>query len=418
MSILTPKNTMPPIRPAQNMFLRGLNLISDAYRNHQKDGAWIWLEGRCATVRDAVGRVARLLLASHDIPARKQMEAALRESEEQFRTLFEQANDGMLLADVETKRFLLANPQIQKRLGYSKAELLQLTVPDIHPAADLPRVIEGFEQQSRGETTAVNNLPVLCKDGAVFYADVRSARCTLQGRHCILGVFRDITERKQLEAEIQHVSEIEKQRLGRDLHDGLCQQLTGVRYLASALAASLAQQALPEAADAAKIVGELANATAQTHDLARGLFPVELQRGDIVLALQQLATMTASLFKISCQVVAPYDIHLADTDAARQLYRIAQEAINNAAKHSHGQHIVVRLVVQQGRLHLTVQDDGVGISQHALERADMGLRIMQYRAGILNANLTIVRAPSGGTLVTCALVHSASPHRRALKPKS
>ena len=148
------------------------------YRNRQKDGTWMWLEGHCTPIRDAAGRVAKLLLVSRDITERKRAETALRESEAQFRALFEHARIDAA-RDVETKRFLLANPQIQKRLGYAVDELLQLAVPDVDQAADRPRIIEDFERQSRGETTAASNLPVLCKDGTVFYADVSTARLTL-----------------------------------------------------------------------------------------------------------------------------------------------------------------------------------------------------------------------------------------------
>ena len=213
---------------------------------------------------------------------------------------------------------------------------------------------------------------------------------------------RDITERKRLEAEIPRISEAEKQRLGRDLHDGLTQQLTGVRYLATTLQAALVKKAAPEAAVAANIVRELTTATRQTRNLVQGLVPVVLPGGDIVPAIQELATTVTSLFKISCRVIAPRELHLADEAAARQLYRIAQEAITNAAKHSHGKHITVRLVKQRNQLVLTVRDDGIGLPKTISEPTGLGLRIIQYRAGLLNARLKIARAPGGGTLVTCA----------------
>ena len=126
-----------------------------------------------------------------DITDRKQVETALRESEERFRVLFDEANDGMLLADVHTHRFLLANRQIQKWLGYSAAELLHLSVRDIHRTADLPRINRDFARQSRQEIRQVNHLPVRRKDGMIFYADVSAALINLQGRRCLLGIFRD-----------------------------------------------------------------------------------------------------------------------------------------------------------------------------------------------------------------------------------
>ena len=346
-----------------------------------------------------------------DITQQKQAEAALVESETRFRVLFDGANDGMLLADGQSKRFLLANRQIQKWLGYSAAKLVQMGVRDIHPAANRPRIIKDFERQNRQEISLVQNIPMQRKDGTIFYADVSSAQITLQGRPYQLGIFRDVTERKRLESEIQQISEIEKQRLGRDLHDGLSQQVTAVRYIASELESALREQGLPEAHTAAKIVRELSQASKQIHDIARGLCPIELKNWDIVSALEELAAATTERFQIASRVTGSRQIHWADRDTARQLYRIAQEAITNAGKHSHGQHIAIRLVKQPGRIILTVKDDGRGIPARKRRGTGLGLPIMQYRANLINADLTIDRAPGGGTLVTCVLP-TLTPQRR------
>ena len=138
-----------------------------------------------------------------DMSARRKAEEKLRESEERFRILFEQATDGMLLADAETKRLMLANPQMHRMLGYSEEELRKLTVVDLHPAAELPSVIADFERQARGETSLSPDLPVRRKDGSVFYVSITTARVRLQQRNCLLGVFRDITERKQAEQALR-----------------------------------------------------------------------------------------------------------------------------------------------------------------------------------------------------------------------
>ena len=113
-----------------------------------------------------------------------------------FRVLFERATDGMLLADVQSRRFLLANLEIQRMLGYTEAELLQLSVSDIHPAADLPVVLEQFQKQVCGESTLAYELPVLRKDGTVFYADIHTLPVRAQGHDLIFGFFRDVTARK------------------------------------------------------------------------------------------------------------------------------------------------------------------------------------------------------------------------------
>ncbi len=135
-------------------------------------------------------------------------EESLHASEERFRVLFDEATDGMLLADVATKRFTLTNQQMQRLLGYSEAELLQLTVADLHPAAELPQVIECFERQVRGEVTLSPDLPMRRKDGTVFYVSISSAMIRLQERDYLLGMFRDITNRKRAEAELQQLAAV------------------------------------------------------------------------------------------------------------------------------------------------------------------------------------------------------------------
>ena len=411
-SLLIPADKSAELRRLLKHCRQGQKIVGYESVRTTKDGKRLDVSMTISPIRDTTGQLIGSSAVVRDITARKQAEAALRESEARFRVLFDEANDGMLLADVQTKRFLLANRQIQKWLGYSAAELVQMGVRDIHPAANLPRILKNFERQRRREIALVQNIPMRRKDGTVFYTDVSSAQIILQGHLYQLGIFRDVTERKRLESEIQQISETEKQRLGHDLHDGLSQQLIAVRFLASDLKSALAHRALPEAAAAAKIVHELTIASEQTHAMARGLCPIELKNWNLESSLAELAATVTDRFKITCRVSIPHPIHWVDLDAARQLYRIAQEATNNAGKHSHGKHILVRLVQKLGRIILTVKDDGRGVSKQVLKRTGMGMHIMQYRASLINADLSITRAPQGGTLVMCAVPTMAANHIR------
>jgi PAS domain S-box-containing protein len=138
-----------------------------------------------------------------EVDIRKRAEEALRESEERFRAIFDSANDGILAADVTTKEFLFGNKAIHEMLGYTPEELMALAIPDIHPQADLPAVFEAFSAQARGESLLAHDLPVQGKDGSVFYADINSFPLNVGGRHTLVGVFRDVTERKRAEEAIQ-----------------------------------------------------------------------------------------------------------------------------------------------------------------------------------------------------------------------
>ncbi|EKD40480.1 MAG: hypothetical protein ACD_75C00039G0002, partial [uncultured bacterium] len=130
------------------------------------------------------------------------------ESAKRLRLIFESAKDGILAADVETRQFVSANGAICRMLGYTLDELLAMRISDIHPAADFPDIARKFEQLARGEGSLTANIPMRRKDGTVFYADINTTPIQLGGRTCILGTFRDITDRMQAEARIEHLNRV------------------------------------------------------------------------------------------------------------------------------------------------------------------------------------------------------------------
>lgn len=135
--------------------------------------------------------------------ASKKVAEELKESDEKFKIIFNGASDGILVADQETRKFLMGNKKICQMLGYSLEEIRNLAVTDIHPAEDLPEVLEQFEKQRKGMITLAKDLPTKRKDGSVFYADVNATPITLAGRPYIMGIFRDITERKKMEERLK-----------------------------------------------------------------------------------------------------------------------------------------------------------------------------------------------------------------------
>lgn len=152
-----------------------------------------------APIFGETGELERTIHIAKDISARKRAEKALRESEERFRAIFDGAIDGILLADSVQKKFLTGNRAIHEMLGYSANELRGLAVSDIHPEEDLPYVVSQFEAQLRGDIAVAVDLPVKRKDGSVFHADIASAPISMGNREYLIGSFRDVTERSQLE---------------------------------------------------------------------------------------------------------------------------------------------------------------------------------------------------------------------------
>ncbi|MFC1453247.1 PAS domain S-box protein, partial [Verrucomicrobiota bacterium] len=170
----------------------GLLQLNDHRRNQFTPEMIRFFEGLGATVGVALFR--------------KRTDEALRASEERFRLIFENSNDGILVADATTRRFLFGNQGICRMLGYTPGELMKLGVDEIHPQKDLPTVTKAFEKQARKEIELAT-LPVQRKDGSVFYADVKAFPLELEGRTCLVGVFRDITERKQAEQKLKEYEE-------------------------------------------------------------------------------------------------------------------------------------------------------------------------------------------------------------------
>lgn len=237
--------------------------------------------------------------------------------------------------------------------------------------------------------------------GRLRYFDVRLA---VGGGGLVLAVVRDVTDRETLEKEVVESSNRVQMRIGQDIHDGLGQHLTGISFLSRALEKNLAQKNLPEAAEAAEISRLVLDALAQTRNLARGLFPVEIECKELVHALNELGTTTEQLFNISCVVECTEGLVVHGQAACTHLFRLAQEAINNAVKHGQAHRVIIRLrrEVDEDRATLTIADDGIGMPPEGGRKTGLGLRIMNYRAQKAGGTLDIQPGLAGGTVVTCS----------------
>ncbi len=218
----------------------------------------------------------------------------------------------------------------------------------------------------------------------------------------IEGIARDITERKRLEKEILETSNREKQRIGHDLHDGVCQQLAGIAYRVDILADQLQEKKVSEASEAERIGTLINDAISQTRGVARGLFPVRLEESGLVLALEDLVANTGNLFKVKCDLICDEPGPVLDNGMAAHLYYIAQEAVMNAGKHGKASQIKVSLKRIQDHFELAVRDNGAGFNPVNGNNSGMGIRIMHYRAKMIGATLDLKSISNQGTEVVCA----------------
>lgn len=214
---------------------------------------------------------------------------------------------------------------------------------------------------------------------------------------------RDVTERKKLEREILDVSARERRHIGQDLHDGLGSHLSGVTMLCRGVIRKIEAGEAVEKEVMEEISQLVQESIKQIRKLARGLNPVKMEDEGLVSALQELVSTTQAHPGITATFTTTGDVPNPDSEVAVQLYRIAQEAINNALKHAEASQITVRLGTKSDTLLLTVTDDGIGIPPRSKASAGMGLRVMNYRANTIGAQLRIRPRETGGTLVQCAL---------------
>jgi len=199
------------------------------------------------------------------------------------------------------------------------------------------------------------------------------------------------------------VSEREQRRIGQDLHDDLCQQLTGIAFDTRLLQQRLKARSPSDAAMAGDIVEAVQQVTARARDLARGLHPIRLDSEGLAAALRELAATVESVLHVSCRLRVGGDaFRECDASVAIQLYRIAQEAATNAVKHGNAKNIRISIGAVKGRMKMAIVDDGVGIVDSPNPHG-MGLPVMYQRARVIGADLTIERRKQGGTRVSCFL---------------
>ncbi len=224
---------------------------------------------------------------------------------------------------------------------------------------------------------------------------------TISGKDEILGIARDITERRRLEKQVLEISDWEQQRIGQDLHDSLCQQLAGIAFLGKVLQHKLATKALKESEDAGEMISLIDDAITQTKGFARGLYPVRLEADGLMMGLSELAHNVEKMFGITCRFECNKPVFIHDNMMAIHLYRIAQEAVNNAIKHGKATEISINLESINSSTALIIRNTGLAFRGSAYNRKGMGMSIMRHRAAIIGASFDIKNDANNGTIVTC-----------------
>jgi PAS domain S-box-containing protein len=374
------------------------------------------LSGNLSDVEKAFQTLANIFSRQHSLvcdegftvpnSAKSNSETLLPHLEAKYRALVEQIPAIVFWAHLDMGICeAYVSPQIETALGFSQSEWLEDPVrwfQQIHPDDKVRWSQEAAEIFLSGKELH-SAYRVIARDGRVlwFQCEAKIIRHDDGRPWFVHGVGFDITERKGLEETILEISAREQRRIAQDLHDGLGQNLTGIAFMSKVLEEKLLDKSLPEAVEAAKIVKMVNQAIDNTRELARGLHPVAAEPRGLMSALKRLVSEVAELFHIGCSFRCENPMAICDANLATHLYRIAQEAVNNAIRHGKAKTIAIRLSANNGTGTLTIEDDGQGFPQGPANSPGVGLSIMNYRADVVGGSLKVQPNPERGITVTC-----------------
>ena len=375
-------------------------------RYFHKGGHIVWILLSVSLVRDDTGQPMYFVSQIQDITARKHAESQLVDSEFRYRTI---ANlvPGFVFEGVVRD----GHPQptwvssgFERVYGCNLDRFIELGAKSFYDEATRARILAGASTIAQGSDLNID-VSLWSTDGVQ-----RWLRVVARGVHTgpgadvdrVLGVAEDITQQKRLEWAVGEATYQEQQRLGKQIHDGLGQELMEVALLARGLAASARKGHRPNA-DELERLSLLASRTISTcHDIAQGLSPLSEAHGGLVQALHDMVdrqhNSSGPAVRFDALEDAPLRLQWPSTE---HVFRIAQEGLTNALKHAGAQSIKVTLDVQPDTVRLKISDDGVGLSPYAAESAGLGLKIMRYRAAMIDAHLSIGPGENGGTLLVC-----------------
>jgi PAS domain S-box-containing protein len=332
-----------------------------------------------------------------DVTARRDSERRLRRSEALLRATTSNTADTLFLLDT-AMRVRFVNNGVN---GLTPEQMIGREINTLLPEAASAGVLQKLSHiLETGETTTFEFESL--EDGHAQYFENRAVLVRDDGIPTGISIsMRDITERKRLEQEILDVSGRERQSIGRDLHDGLGQELTGVALMLRGLSSRIQQRCPDVVENVNEIIGHLNQSIETARSLARGLLPVRTETGGLSAALRALAARSRDLYGLEVTFrseVCP-EFVFSETDASH-LYRITQEALTNASRHGHASLVDISLIAKEEGFTLRITDNGVGFVRTAPSGAGMGLKIMKYRADIIGAKFEIAANEPHGAAVT------------------
>lgn len=384
-------------------------LVSDIKRRPQqvatcetetvcKDGRRVWVAWAIKAIRDEQKKRTEILCVGHNITERKHIENELR----LLAAVVRNSNDAIAVWDLEGT-ILSWNHGAERIYGFSQDEAVKMNICRLIPGHKQEELRFLIEQVLQEGTIELFETQRLAKNNRVL--DISLTATLLKDDKgkpfAITTTERDMTERRRLEKEILDITEREREMIGQEMHDGMGQILTGIAMKGKGLALKLKGKSSEGRKDAMAI-SKLANqAIAQTRDLAKMLYPVDIETGGLMSALKILASTIEKTLGVECRFRCDPSVSVKNLVEAKQLYRIVQEAVTNAVRHGKAKHIRIALSLTKSKTILTVKSDGRDFPKVLPSRKGFGLKIMKYRADLIGGTLEIRKSSKGGTLVIC-----------------
>jgi len=345
-----------------------------------------------ATVGAQLGRI----IERHD------SRRALEEGAARLRQIAEQIRDAVWLQELAPDRVTYCSPQYESIWGWHAGRLNTDSRDWIHAvhAKDRARVQRAYESVLGGEP-ADEMFRSVRSDGTERWIRWRGDPVfdERDATYRIAHIAEDVTRARELEARAARIAERERERIGRDLHDTVGQELVGIALAAERAGRKLAEAGRAESGTVQELAKGVRAALGGVRAAARGLAPMAESAEHLVLALEELAASVRSRHGIDCEFRCPDDVSLPEEETPTQLYRIASEAVANAARHGRPQRIAIRLAGDGDAFELAIEDDGCGLPDEIGN--GLGLWTMQERAASIGARLEIGPRPGGGTVVRC-----------------
>jgi len=434
------------------------------YRRRCGDGQYCWIYEMITFLPGESGGASALIGAALDMTEERAAQALLRENERKHRLLTELCADLIWIVGTD-ERLTYVNSAVETVFGYTPEEFGRLTITDLAVPGSIADDRHAFSRYIEIETASPGAIGTQRlvneyrrRDGSRFWGElIFSAYRDEHGRLLgLCGSLRDISERRKVEQELKqahreleqrvrertteleainaqlhaeverrrrierfmlHVPEKERAAIGKELNDGLCQELVGIRFLCDAVRENLLGQDDMVTEEVGSIRDLLNDAVKQAKAMARGLDPILTDPQGLASSLETLVETTSTLFSVSCRFMAGPGGEVEDPDLALNFYRIAQEAIHNAIRHGKARNIELTLAGVAGEVRLTVADDGCGLAANPSNPGGLGMKIMEYRMRAMSGTLQFRERDGGGTIVACAAPmrkgrrHRAS-HRR------